>query len=86
MAYVPRLHATTRQARYQVTHRRGVDVVSVDQSHYYDEWVSLGRFAFSIMQPAKVRLSDMTGEPYHRSRRRRKAIAFDAVRFILVEE
>jgi hypothetical protein len=46
----------------------------------------LGRFAFSIRQPAKIRLSDMTGEPYHRDRRRRKTVAFDAVRFILLEE
>lgn len=86
MVYIPRRHATTRQARYQVTHRRGVNVVLVNQSHYYDEWISLGRFAFSIRQSAKIRLSDMTGEPYHRDRRRRKTVAFDAVRFILMEE
>ena len=86
MAYIPRLNGSTRQARYEVTHRRGESVVMVDQSHYYDDWVSLGRFAFSVLQRAKVRLSDLTGETYHRDRRRRRSIAFDAVRFILVEE
>jgi len=86
MAYVPRKNANTRQARYWVTHRRGRNMVTIDQSKYYDEWVSLGRFAFSTVQPAGVRLSDMTGETYHRNKRKRKAIAFDAVRFILVEE
>jgi len=86
MVYVPRQNATTRQACYQVTHRRGTDVVVVDQSQYFDEWVSLGRFAFSARQPAGIRLSDMSGETYYRDRRKRKAIAFDAVRFILVKE
>jgi len=86
MVYIPRLNASTHRARYQVTHRRDVEVVTVDQSRYYDEWASLGRFPFSTYQPAGVRLSDLTGEPYTRDRRRRKAVAFDAVRFIMVEE
>ncbi len=86
MAYIPRLNASTRRAHYMVTHRRGESVVLVDQSHYYDDWVSLGRFPFSIMQPAKVSLSDQTGETYHRDRRKRRSIAFDAIRFILVED
>jgi murein DD-endopeptidase MepM/ murein hydrolase activator NlpD len=82
-AFVPRRYATTRSARYQITHRRGVDVVTVDQSQYYDEWVSLGAYAFSIVQPAYVRLGDVTGEPYTRDESQRKQIAFDAVMWVL---
>jgi hypothetical protein len=85
MVYVPRQNATTRQAHYWVTHRRGRTMITVDQSNYYDEWVSLGRFALSTAQPASVRLGDMTGETYHRDASKRKAIAFDAVRFVLLD-
>ncbi len=86
MVYVPRKNATTNQAHYWITHRRGEDVVIIDQARYYGEWVSLGYFAFSTQQPAQVRLSDMTGEAYHRDKNKRRAISFDAIRFILVEE
>jgi hypothetical protein len=85
MVYVPRQNATTRQARHWITHRRGRTLVTIDRSSYYDEWVSLGRFAFSTARPASVRTSDMTGEIYHRDADRRKAIAFDAVRSVLLE-
>lgn len=86
MAFIPRLNASSRLAHYMITHRRGETMVLVDQSTFFDEWVSLGQFAFSTMQPASVRLSDMTGEPYLRDRRKRRSVAFDAVRFILVED
>jgi len=81
--FVPRRYATTRNARYQIIHRRGVDVVTVDQSRYYDAWVSLGAYAFSIVQPGYVRLSDVTGEPYTRDESHRRQIAFDAVMWVL---
>ena len=59
----------------------------VDQSRYFNQWVSLGRYPFSISpsMPAAVRLSDRTGEPYTPSVKYRKKVAFDAVRFVLVE-
>jgi hypothetical protein len=85
MVHVPRQNATTERARYWVTHRRGRSLVTIDQSSYFDEWVSLGRFAFSTAQAAGVRTSDMTGETFHRDRTKRRAIAFDAVRFILLD-
>jgi GH25 family lysozyme M1 (1,4-beta-N-acetylmuramidase) len=87
MVFIPSKNATSRRARYKVSHRRGDTEVVVDQSRYFDQWVSLGRFPFSISpsMPAVVRLSDNTGEPYTRSVRYRKKIAFDAVRFVLVE-
>lgn len=82
-AYVPARYATTRQARYRVSHRRGTAEVIVDQYAYSNEWVSLGTYAFSAVQPAAVRLSDLTGEPYTRDRARRKQIAFDAIKWVL---
>jgi hypothetical protein len=60
-----------------------VDVVTIAQSWYYDEWVSLGTYAFSTVQPGYVRLSDVTGEPYTRDQSLRKQIAFDAVMWVL---
>ena len=78
---MPGQYATTRSARYQITHRRGVDVVTVDQSLYYDEWVSLGAYSFSIVQPGYVRLIDVTGEPC--TPPQCTQIAFDAVMWVL---
>ncbi|MGC8825682.1 MAG: peptidoglycan DD-metalloendopeptidase family protein [Anaerolineae bacterium] len=83
-AFIPSRNATTRHARYKIVHRRGEAVVEVNQSEYNDEWVSLGVYAFSTVQPAYVRLSDVTGEPYTRERSRRRQIAFDAVMWVLV--
>ena len=87
MVSIPSSNATSRKARYRVSHRRGSTDVVVDQSRYFNQWVSLGRFAFSSSpaMPATVRLSDKTGEPYTRNKRYRKKIAFDAIRFVLVE-
>ncbi|MBN1284003.1 MAG: peptidoglycan DD-metalloendopeptidase family protein [Anaerolineae bacterium] len=84
MAFIPSQNATTKQARYKVTHRRGTDTVSVDQSRYFDQWVSLGRYPLSIhpSMPTVVRLSDMTGEPLAN----RVQIGFDAMRFILLQK
>jgi hypothetical protein len=86
-AFIPSVNATSRQARYQITHRRGTDVAIIDQSRYFDQWASLGRYAFSISptMPSVVRLSDQTGEPFTRHKAGRKQIAFDAMQFVRVE-
>jgi len=86
MAFIPSTNATTRQARYQITHRRGTHIAIVDQSRYFDQWVSLGQYPFSTSpaMPAVVRLSDLTGEPFTRDKASRKQIAFDAVRFVRI--
>ena len=84
-AYIPGRNAATRQATYQIVHRRGTDKVVINQSDYYNEWVSLGTYPFSVAQPASVRLADVTGEPFYRDRAACKKIAFDAVTWILVE-
>lgn len=83
--HVPGRYASTQKAHYIITHRRGESAVIVNQSDYADEWVSLGTYAFSTVQPAGVRLSDLTGEPYTRDREGRRQIAFDAVMWALVQ-
>jgi hypothetical protein len=84
MAYIPSVNATSQQAGYRITHRRGVDTITIDQSRYFDQWASLGQYPFSISpaMPAIVRLSDQTGEPFTRDKAGRKQIAFDAIRFV----
>ena len=84
-AFVPSHNATTRHATYKVVHRRGEEIVVVEQADYYNEWVSLGTYAFSTVQPACVRLGDVTGEPYTRERERRHQIAYDAVMWVMVK-
>jgi hypothetical protein len=88
MAFIPSANATSQQAGYEITHRRGSDLVKIDQSRYFDQWVSLGQYPFSMSpsMPSVVRLSDMTGEPFTRDIASRKQIAFDAIRFVLVEK
>jgi len=83
--FIPSRNATTLQACYEVHHRRGVGRVTLPQTDYYDEWVSLGAYPFSTVQAAYVRLSDMTGEPYARDEDQRKKIAFDALMWVPVE-
>ena len=88
LAFIPRINATSKQARYQITHRRGVDVAIVDQSRYFDEWASLGRYPCSISptMPTIIRLSDQTGEPFTRNKAGRKQLAFDAICFVRIQE
>jgi murein DD-endopeptidase MepM/ murein hydrolase activator NlpD len=88
LAFIPSVNATSRQARYRITHRRGTNIAIVDQSRYFDQWASLGCYPFSTSpnMPSVVRLSDQTGEPFTRAKASRRQIAFDAVRFVRVEE
>ncbi len=75
--WVPGFHATTRNARYTVTHAGGESEVAVNQNDVYDAWVSLGEFDFAEGR-ASVRLSDNTGE----ADSARMEVAFDAVRWL----
>ncbi|MCW5848595.1 MAG: peptidoglycan DD-metalloendopeptidase family protein [Anaerolineae bacterium] len=77
--WIPSFHATTRAARYVVTHQDGAASVAVDQSRFNDEWVSLGVFPFGT-QGAVVRLTDQTGE----ADEARLEVCFDAVRWLPV--
>lgn len=80
--FVPKDYATTRQARYRITHAAGSDEVVVNQNRYYDQWVLLGRFPFAAGSEGAVRLSDLTGEPWQKLHK----VAFDAVKWVLVGE
>lgn len=77
-AFVPRVHATTQNAVYTVTHRGGKATARVDQARYHDQWVPLGVFAFGTK--GEVRLTDLTGE----AGGLRREVAFDAVRWLKV--
>jgi hypothetical protein len=80
--FVPREHATTRAAKYQVNHRDGRTEVVVDQSRYFDRWVSLGTFGFAEGTAGYLRLTDVTGESFVTKRQ----VAFDAARWIRILE
>lgn len=75
--YVPGVHATTRNARYLISHSEGERCVAVDQSRYHDEWVTLGAYPFAA-EGGFIRLSDQTGEPDSA----RYEVAFDAIRWL----
>ncbi|MCB0192026.1 MAG: peptidoglycan DD-metalloendopeptidase family protein [Anaerolineae bacterium] len=85
-AFVPSHNATTQQARYHITYQDGTAEKIVRQADYFQAWVSLGRYALSPERGGQVRLSDLTSEPYTRDKATRKQIAFDAVKWVLVEE
>jgi len=75
--YVPANYADTRSAHYLVANRGRTDERIVNQSAYFNDWVSLGTFQFDEGTSSWVRLGDVTGEPYNK-----RMIGFDAVRFI----
>jgi hypothetical protein len=70
--FIPRLHGTTAQARYQVYSADGRTDVVVNQNNIYDAWASLGTHWFNSGTGGLVRLADATGE-----RGITKQIAFD---------
>jgi murein DD-endopeptidase MepM/ murein hydrolase activator NlpD len=80
--FVPRNFATTRSARYQVNHLDDRTEVVVDQSRYFDQWVSLGTFACAAGTSSYLRLTDVTGEPWSQ----RRQVAFDAARWVRILE
>ena len=73
--FIPRSHAVAT-VKYYVRHNGGQSVVSVDQSRYFDQWVSLG--VYDINGPrASVGSNDATGV-------RAQEIGWDAVRWVRV--
>jgi len=76
--FIPRRHANTRNARYVIVHNDArQDLHTVNQSLYYDKWVSLGTYYFKADGKEYVYLDDKTGEPYLS-----RYIGFDAVKFV----
>jgi TolB protein len=77
LAYIPRQYATTKQARYWVSHWGGYTMRIVDQSANAGRWVSLGSYMFRGTSTDHVSLSDVTYEPYLST-----LIGFDAVKWV----
>jgi hypothetical protein len=67
----------TRNARYTVYHNGGNRTVSVNQSAYYDQWVSLGTYPFVGGGGEYVYLNSVTGEGYGTH-----FVGYDAVKFV----
>jgi hypothetical protein len=72
---IPRLHATTRAARYTIRTAGGLVHRTVSQYRARGTWLTLGTFRLST--DPEVRLSARTGDG-----RAGRKIAFDAVRFV----
>ena len=76
--FVPGQRADTKSARYRINHGGQDHYYTVDQSLYFDKWVSLGSFSFAANGTEYVYLDDVTGEPYASHK-----LGFDAVKFKL---
>lgn len=75
--YIPSTHASTRQARYWISHQGGFTLKVVNQSNYWDQWVSLGTYTFAGTSRDYVSLADVTYEPYLL-----RDVAWDAVKWV----
>ncbi len=75
--FIPRQRADTRSARYRIFHNTREDAFWVNQSAYFDAWVSVGTYYFAATGNEYVYLDDVTGEPYAS-----RNIGFDAVKFV----
>lgn len=74
--YIPSNYATTKNARYWVSHRDGYTLKTVNQLNYSNQWVSLGTYTFQGNSGDYVSLSDITYESYLS-----RYIGFDAVKW-----
>ncbi len=77
--FIPSRYAGSRQVQYRVFHGGRMDATSVDQSRYYDDWVTLGTYWFNADGSEYVYMDNLTGEGS-----RRYYLGVDAVRFTLV--
>ncbi len=75
--FVPYDHATTQSAKYKVRANGSSYTSTVNQSIYYDQWVTLGTYYFSDSGSEYVELTDATGESGGTYRK----IGFDGVRW-----
>ena len=83
LVFIPNTNADSHSARYQIQHGGMTDTHILNQSVYFAEWVSLGKYLFASSSSTPtlnlVRLTDATGEPYGTHR-----VGFDAVAFVPV--
>lgn len=78
--FLPPRFATTRSARYQISHSGGVEEVTLDQSAHQGEWAELGIFQFDPGKDVFLRLTNATGEEISSEH----LVAFDAARWSLI--
>jgi len=76
-AHIPRQRADTENAHYKIYHNGQEDSHWVNQSIYFDQWVSLGTYYFAADGSEYVYLDDVTSEPYAS-----RKIGFDAIKFV----
>jgi hypothetical protein len=77
LVFIPKQRADTLKARYRIYHNGLEESYYVNQSIYFDKWVSIGTYYFAASGTEHVYLDDVTGEPYATRR-----IGFDAVKFV----
>ena len=81
--FIPKFNADTQHAEYQIVHSGFTSTKILDQSQYFAEWVSLGKYLFASAGEGMgdgrnlVQLTDATREPYGTQR-----VGFDAVAFV----
>ncbi len=75
--FIPSDYGTSRQALYEISHREGVDYVTLDQKSNAQNWATLGTYEFSPDEAAMLKLSSMTGELPGTTR-----VVFDAARWL----
>jgi len=75
--YIPAGKNKTSNAKYAIYHDGKLNYFTIDQSLYFNEWVSLGTFYFSGKGDEYVRLDNNTGEP----RSLRRMVVYDAIKF-----
>ncbi|MHB0856496.1 MAG: PA14 domain-containing protein [Anaerolineae bacterium] len=75
--YIASKYFGSKSAKYQVFHSGVRNDIVVNQNNYYNQWVSLGTYAFSGGGGEYVFLSDVTGEAYAT-----RYLGFDAVKFV----
>jgi hypothetical protein len=75
--YIPSLNATARSARYRIHHSGIRSDRVVNQSIYYNTWVSLGTYNFTGNGQEFVALYDNTSEAAGSTQ-----VAFDAIKFV----
>lgn len=79
LAFIPSSHASSRFVRYRVLHNGQRHDRVVDQSRFFDQWVSLGTYDFNAANVGKefVLVYDNTREPGGATK-----IAFDAIKWV----
>lgn len=75
--FIPRNHATTKNANYTVYAADGPHSIAIDQSIYFDVWVSLGKYSFNTGTSGYLKLVDLTNEKYISTQ-----IGFDTAKWV----